>query len=315
MAKNENLKNAKAAKNDEFYTQLTDVEKELMNYKHHFKDKVVLCNCNDARGSAFWRYFDGQFDRLQIRRLIATHYEPNGKAYMLDKTRVGEDSPTVRTELDGDGDFRSEECIELLKQADIVCTNPPFSHFREIIALLMEHNKKFLLIGNKNAITYKEFFPLLKDNKVWIGYNMVKEFEKPDGTIQKFGNIGWFTNLDIKKRHENMDLFERYKGNEDHYPKYDNYNAIEVSKVVEIPKDYNGMMGVPITFLDKYNPDQFEVIGMAKRGAGDPALKSKVYTKEDYSNYSDLNAGPVLIENGVLRNTYPRILIKRKGNS
>lgn len=309
---NANLHKAKNAKNDEFYTQLTDIEKELMHYKEHFKDKVVFCNCDDPKESAFWKYFDGQFNRLGLKRLIATHYEPGKQSYLLDRTRIGEESPTIIKNLNGDGDFRSEECIELLKQSDIVITNPPFSLFREYIAQLMKYEKKFIIIGNKNAITYKEFFPLLKENKVWIGYNSVKEFMRPDGTIQKFGNIGWYSNLDIKKRHEQIDLYERYKGNEEHYPKYDNYEAIEVSKVIEIPKDYFGVMGVPITFLDKYSPDQFEIVGMAKRGPGDPALKSKVYTKEDYSNYSDLNAGPVLVENGVLKNTYPRVLIKRK---
>lgn len=289
---NANLHKAKNVKNDEFYTQLTDIEKELMHYKEHFKDKVVFCNCDDPKESAFWKYFDGQFNRLGLKRLIATHYEPGKQSYLLDRTRIGEESPTIIKNLNGDGDFRSEECIELLKQSDIVITNPPFSLFREYIAQLMKYEKKFIIIGNKNAITYKEFFPLLKENKVWIGYNSVKEFMRPDGTIQKFGNIGWYSNLDIKKRHEQIDLYERYKGNEEHYPKYDNYEAIEVSKVIEIPKDYFGVIGVPITFLDKYSPDQFEIIGLMAT------------TKVEGYNY-----GYPYIDS---KKRYARILIKRK---
>lgn len=289
---NANLHKAKNAKNDEFYTQLTDIEKELMHYKEHFKDKVVFCNCDDPKESAFWKYFDGQFNRLGLKRLIATHYEPGKQSYLLDRTRIGEESPTIIKNLNGDGDFRSEECIELLKQSDIVITNPPFSLFREYIAQLMKYEKKFIIIGNKNAITYKEFFPLLKENKVWIGYNSVKEFMRPDGTIQKFGNIGWYSNLDIKKRHEQIDLYERYKGNEEHYPKYDNYEAIEVSKVIEIPKDYFGVIGVPITFLDKYSPEQFEIIGLMAT------------TKVEGYNY-----GYPYIDS---KKRYARILIKRK---
>ena len=298
---NANLHKAKNAKNDEFYTQLTDIEKELMHYKEHFKDKVVFCNCDDPKDSAFWKYFDGQFNRLGLKRLIATHYEPGKQSYLLDRTRIGEESPTIIKNLNGDGDFRSEECIELLKQSDIVITNPPFSLFREYIAQLMKYEKKFIIIGNKNAITYKEFFPLLKENKVWIGYNSVKEFMRPDGTIQKFGNIGWYSNLDIKKRHEQIDLYERYKGNEEHYPKYDNYEAIEVSKVIEIPKDYFGVMGVPITFLDKYCPEQFVILGM-----------------ESSAGYDYEIVGIPLLVKGDARPTinnktkYARVFIKRK---
>lgn len=297
---NANLHKAKNAKNDEFYTQLTDIEKELMHYKEHFKDKVVFCNCDDPKESAFWKYFDGQFNRLGLKRLIATHYEPGKQSYLLDRTRIGEESPTIIKNLNGDGDFRSEECIELLKQSDIVITNPPFSLFREYIAQLMKYEKKFIIIGNKNAITYKEFFPLLKENKVWIGYNSVKEFMRPDGTIQKFGNIGWYSNLDIKKRHEQIDLYERYKGNEEHYPKYDNYEAIEVSKVIEIPKDYFGVMGVPITFLDKYCPEQFEILN-----ANDYRVNDKIPTKaHGLIKDKEAKVGDKI--------TYARILIKRK---
>lgn len=333
MGKNENLHAAKAAKNDEFYTQLTDIEKELMHYKEHFDGKTVLCNCDDPKESAFWKYFDGQFNRLGLRRLIATHYEPGGQSYVLDRVRMGSETPITIRELQGDGDFRSEECIELLKQADIVVTNPPFSLFREYVAQLMEYGKKFIIIGNKNAITYKEFFPLLKQNMVWLGYNSVKEFLKPDKSSQKFGNIGWFTNLDIKKRHEVMDLYERYEGNEDHYPKYDNYDAIEVSKVVEIPRDYFGVMGVPITFLDKYNPDQFEIVGITLGNTVNYEMTNN-YTNAIQHNKDGSTQGgskvntraAILVKDkpvdtvyytaensdGYLLSIYPRILIKRK---
>lgn len=260
MAKNRNLHNAKAAKNDEFYTQLTDVAKELMHYKEHFKGKVVFCNCDDPTWSAFWKYFHLNFEELGLKKLISTHYDREEATYKMEY-EGGDDNNIeagVRTPLEGNGDFRNAECIELLKESDIVVTNEPFSLFREYVAQLMEYGKKFLIIGNKNAITYKEFFPLLKDNKVWLGCNGVKEFIQPDGTVKKFGNICWYTNLDHKKRHEKLILWKHYTPEE--YPKYDNYDAIEVSKVSEIPVDYDGVMGVPITFLDKYNPDQFEII-------------------------------------------------------
>ncbi|HRN69334.1 MAG TPA: adenine-specific methyltransferase EcoRI family protein [Promineifilum sp.] len=233
------------------------------------------------------------------------------------------------TPLEGDGDFRSPESIKLLKEADIVATNPPFSLFREYVAQLVEYDKEFVIIGNVNAITYKEVFRLIEENRIWLGQSIHsgdREFRVPDSyPLQAAGyrvdengakyirvkGVRWFTNLDFNERHVNLTLYKQYTPEE--YPRYDNYDAIEVSRTAEIPYDYDGMMGVPITFLDKYNPDQFEIIGMAKRGAGDPALKSKVYTKEDYKNYSDLNAGPVLITSSGLKNTYPRILIKRKG--
>lgn len=263
MAANINLHKAKDAKNDEFYTQLTDVSKELMHYKQHFKDKIVLCNCDDPTWSAFWKYFHLNFAELGLKKLISTHYDREEATYKMEYTG-GDDNDIeagVKTPLEGNGDFRNEECIELLKEADIVVTNPPFSLFREYVAVLMEHKKKFLIIGNKNAITYKEFFPLLKDDEVWIGCTNVKEFLQPDGSIKKFGNIGWFTNLDVAKRHEKLILWKQYTPEE--YPKYDNYDAINVDKVSEIPVDYDGVMGVPITFLDKYNSEQFEIIGIS----------------------------------------------------
>ena len=262
MAKNNNLHKAKTAKNDEFYTQLTDIEKELKHYKTHFKDKTIFCNCDDPKQSNFWKYFHLNFNHFGLKKLIATHYHEVEPTYKIEYT--GEDDNNceigVITNLETNGDFRSPECIALLQEADIIVTNPPFSLFREYIAQLIDYDKKFIVIGNKNSITYKEFFPLLKNNQVWLGCTSPKEFVQPDKSIKKFGNISWFTNLDIIKRHETLDLIEKYTPEK--YPKYDNYDAINVDKVLDIPVDYDGVMGVPITFLDKHNPEQFEIIGL-----------------------------------------------------
>lgn len=318
---NSQLSAAKKAKNDEFYTRMTDIEHELVHYRKHFKGKVVLCNCDDPFESNFFKYFALNFNPLGLKKLIATCYsgspiaggeyqpslfdddvdENTGRHRRAYKAVVnvfrdttgdgGLDMDDIRnlldsgenelTELHGDGiygagDFRSKECLELLDEADIVVTNPPFSLFREYVATLMEHGKKFVIMGNKNAITYKEAFPLLRDDRLWLGYNKVKEFVVPSadhpergnivtdgkgGLIAKFGNICWYTNLDIKKRHEDLILYRRYKEDLSRYPKYDNYDAIEVSKVKDIPEDYWGVMGVPITFMDSYNPEQFELVG------------------------------------------------------
>ena len=298
---NVSLSNAKRAKNDEFYTQLSDIENELKHYKSHFAGKVVYCNCDDARKSNFFRFFQKKFNDYGLKKLITTSYNENGHGSVLvyegDTNGNGklDDSEIKVSELKGNGDFRSEECIELLKEADIVVTNPPFSLFREYIATLVQYNKKFLVIGNQNAITYKEIFPLIKENKVWTGNNMVKAFRVPQVTnkncevlpngdiIAKFGSICWFTNLDIKKRHEEIILYKSY--NEEEFPKYDNYDAIEVSKVCEIPKDYDGVMGVPITFLYRYNPSQFEIVGCANHGTDNkydlckPTIKGKLIYK------------------------------------
>ena len=277
---NVSLSNAKRAKNDEFYTQLSDIENELKHYKSHFAGKVVYCNCDDARKSNFFRFFQKKFNDYGLKKLVTTSYNEDGHGSVLvyegDTNSNGklDDNEIKVSELKGNGDFRSEECIELLKEADIVVTNPPFSLFREYIATLVQYNKKFLVIGNQNAITYKEIFPLIKENKLWTGNNMVKTFRVPQVTnkncevlpngdiIAKFGSICWFTNLDIKKRHEEIILYKKY--NEEEFPKYDNYDAIEVSKVCEIPKDYDGVMGVPITFLYRYNPSQFEIVKFRK---------------------------------------------------
>lgn len=272
---NKTLQQARKNKNDEFYTQLPDIENELKHYHTHFKGKTVLCNCDDPRISNFFHYFSYNFEHLGLKKLITTCYKSQERdlfsqndsehaiylEYTGNKTggRVPKPEEIGIKRLKGDGDFRSPECIELLKEADIVVTNPPFSLFREYIAILMLYEKKFIIIGNQNAITYKDVFPLLKNNKVWPGYNHVKEFLQSDGNIKKFGNIQWFTNLDISKRHEKLILYKKYTPAD--YPKYDNYDAINIDKVTDIPCDYDGIMGVPITFLDKYNPEQFEIIG------------------------------------------------------
>ena len=258
MSDNKNLTAAKRIKNDEFYTRLEDIEKELTNYKEYFKDKIIYCNCDDVEYSNFYKYFKDNFNELGIKKIIATNLSLNKTAY---KTEFDNNSKEVRTRLCGNGDFRSEECVELLKSADLVVTNPPFSLFREYIAQLIKYNKKFLIIGNMNAATYKEIFPFFKNNQVWFGNTSPKVFLTPDRTEKKFGNIVWYTNLENGKRHCRIPLKEKYYGNEGKYPKYDNYDAIEVSKVVNIPCDYYGLMGVPVTFLSKYCPEQFELVG------------------------------------------------------
>jgi hypothetical protein len=294
MAANTNLHKAKTAKNDEFYTQLTDVSKELMHYKQHFKDKIVLCNCDDPTWSAFWKYFHLNFEALGLKKLISTHYDKTEPTYKMEYTG-GDDNDIevgVKTPLEGNGDFRNKECLDLLDECDIVVTNPMFSLFREYVATLVEHNKKFIVWGNNNAITYKEFFPLLKEDKVWLGYtaNKTLVFRIPDSyakwdekETQKMNDghhyakvpaISVFTNLDIEKRHEKLILWKHYTPEE--YPIYDNYPAINVDKVTDIPCDYDGVMGVPITFLDKYNPEQFEIVTFRKGNDG----KDLVFTRE-----------------------------------
>lgn len=331
MAKNDSLHKAKRAKADEFYTQLSDIENECRHYKEHFKGKTILCNCDDPRVSNFFRYFSLNFEHLGLKKLIATCYKSQDinlfsegnteKAvyivYEGDKNgnKKVDDNELEVKELQGDGDFRSKECIELLKEADIVVTNPPFSLFREYVALLMEYEKKFLIIGNKNALTYKEVFSLLKANKIWTGVRgfsggmwfksdyegkTEKIITDKEGNAEKIINVPsiWFTNLDHKKRHEELILYKNYTPEE--YPKYDNYDAIEVKKTAEIPMNYNGVMGVPITFLDKYNPEQFELIWTTDRG-GDGMLEE---FKIPHNRYD----APVVAGKGL----YKRILIRKK---
>jgi hypothetical protein len=265
----EKLHAANKAKNDEFYTQLSDIENELWHYRDFFRGKTILCNCDDPEWSNFWKYFAMNFDFFGIKKLIATHCEKGKQSYKLelcnDENKDGkiDGKDLIKTDLSGDGDFRSPECVEILKEADIVITNPPFSLFREYVAQLMRYGKKFIVIGNQNAITYKEIFPLIKEGRMWLGYNSPAPecFMLPDGSITKRVNglTRWFTNIDVEKEHESMILAKEYKGHEDEYPHYDNYDAINVDKTGDIPKDYLGTMGVPITFLDRYNPEQFEI--------------------------------------------------------
>lgn len=319
---NRSLSISKAAKKDEFYTLLPTVENELRHYRRHFKDSIVLCNCDDPFESNFFKFFALNFNYLGLKKLIATCYvdspiasgqmslfdteteeEITKKPHKIVITEVDDangdgafdiadvewlikNNANVLTQLEGNGDFRSEECKKLMQESDIVVTNPPFSLFREYVGQLMDMDKKFLIIGNQNAVTYKEIFPLLKDNKIWLGYHsghtlfaVPETYEIPDhlGTDRArvrgagykvdengklwrdLGNICWFTNLDHSKRHEQLDLFKAYDLKK--YPKYGNYDAIEVGRVADIPCDYAGVMGVPVTFLDKFNPDQFEIVG------------------------------------------------------
>lgn len=300
MSTNNNLQKAKNTKNDEFYTQLTDIDKELAHYKEHFRDKIVYCNCDDPTKSAFWKYFHQNFAELQLKKLISTHYNREMSTYKMEYTG-GDDNNIesgIKTQLKGNGDFSSQECLDILDECDIVVTNPPFSLFKNYVPILIAHKKKFLIIGNKNAITYKEFFPLLRDNKVWIGYNNVKSFIQLDGSIKKFGNIGWYTNLEIEKRHEKLILNKKYTPKE--YSNYDNYLAINVNKVIDIPYDYNGVIGVPITFLDKYNPDDFEILGADE--AEGKGLSNGLYIQG--SKYKQCYA------NG--KRIYKRIFIRKK---
>lgn len=322
MAGNKNLQNANKAKKDEFYTQLVDIENELRHYKEHFRGKTVLCNCDDPRVSNFFHYFAYSFEQLGLKKLITTCYKnqdmnlfsqnKSEKAVYLEYEgdKNGNRIPDIEEigikELKGNGDFRSAECIELLKQADIVVTNPPFSLFREYVAQLMKYDKKFLIIGNQNAITYKEIFSLIKENEMWLGTKSgdmsfrVPEYYEARNTRywvdennnkwRSLGNICWYTNLDHNKRHEDLILYKKYTP--EGYPKYDNYDAINVDKTSDIPMDYDGVMGVPITFLDKYNPEQFELVGIDRYVEDNP------------------NFGHRFNING--KETYARILIKRK---
>lgn len=378
MAKKD-LAQAKVGNHDEFYTQLPDIEKELAHYREHFRNKVVFCNCDDPYESNFFKYFALYFKALGLKKLIATCYdgspiaqqelplfadennEPKKKAYKVEISEVPDMDGNGATdlmdvqlllksskynaisELKGNGDFRSPECVELLKEADVVVTNPPFSLFREYIAQLMKYQKKFLVVGNMNAVTYKEIFALLKENRIWIGYGfnlsmifrttytntleanrkyVISKGYDPDKNYVKTPAIAWFTNLDIKKRHEDLILIKHYTPEE--YPHYDNYDAINVNSTNDIPCDYSGIIGVPITFLDKYNPDQFEIITL---GVGeDNFTPTKKYgkfrnpetgeyctDKRDFLLYVRDSKGKYLTEEGYrVTKLYARILIRKK---
>jgi len=289
MAKNNDLNAAKAGKNDEFYTRLTDVEKEVYEYwkndKERFAGKVILCNCNDAIHTSFATYFALQFEHLKLKELICTSFAMDegghGVVYRYKGDKNGNNVPDIeeweQTPMHGNGGFNTPEGLALIDEADIIVTNPPFSLFREFISIMTEHNKKFLIIGNTNAITYKEVFPLIKENKLWLGvssFNTGMYFlvgddfvyadsykfdkEKDGEKVSRVASVCWYTNLDHKKRHEELILYKKY--NEEEFPKYDNYDAINVNRYDEIPMNYDGNMGVPITFLDKWCPDQFEIV-------------------------------------------------------
>jgi len=268
----QNLIEAKRNKNDEYYTQKNDIELELKNYKHLFENKTVLCNCDDPEWSQFYIFFKSNMQEYKIKKLISTHYTENDlydKSYKLECVILEDIEGSIketREFLTGNGDFRSKECIELLKQSDIVCTNPPFSLFREYISQIIEYKKKFLIIGNTNAITYKEVFKLIKNNELWLGVSPRSMTFRLGEKGTKIVNAVWFTNLEHNKRKEFLCLNEVYLNTK--YQKYDNHDAIEISKVKEIPINYEGLMGVPITFLEKHNPNQFEIVGFRKGNDG-----------------------------------------------
>ncbi len=331
MASNSDLTTAKKRKKDEFYTQLSDIEKEMRHYKQHFEGKVVLCNCDDPRSSNFFRYFSEKFESLKLKKLIATCYKSQDvdlfsqgaseraicQVYEGDKNgncTVDDDEVGI-IQLKGDGDFRSEECIEILKQADIVVTNPPFSLFKEFIGTLVKYDKKFLIIGNMNALKYKECFSLIMANRLWFGASIHsgdREFGVPDDyPLEASGcrvdasgkkyirvkGVRWYTNLEYRERYEDLPLYRAYS--ESDFPRLDNYDAINVNKTCDIPMDYDGLMAVPITFMDKFNPDQFVIVGCSDNGAVPECYKLPHFKRhnEPYLNGKKL---------------YTRIFIRRR---
>ena len=361
MASNADLNKANRAKKDEFYTQLTDIEKEMRHYEKHFENKTIFCNCDDPEYSHFWLYFQLNFFRLGLKKLVSTHYEADTPSYKMEIVRseieenrckkgqsvgqLGYIPDYVKTPLEGNGDFRSPECIEILKEADIVITNPPFSLFREYVAQLMEYGKKFIIIGNVSSITTKEIFPLVMANEVWLGASIHsgdREFAVPDSypleasgyRIDEDGKkyirvkgVRWLTNMDYPQRHEDLPLYKPY--NPEEYPHYDNFDAIDVGKTSDIPCDYFDVMGVPITFIDKYNPDQFEIIGITKTWYGSAIKKypKQLQVGADGSEriVGKLNDGAVIrvdappigktyyvVDGSYYIQTFPRILIRRK---
>jgi len=344
-AKNKNLQKAKNSKKDEFYTQLSDIERELKHYKIHFKNKIVYCNCDDPRVSNFFHYFSYNFEKLELKKLIATCYKNQNfdmfsqndseqaiyLEYNGDKNgnMVPDPAEIGTKKLKGDGDFRSKECIELLKQADIVVTNPPFSLFREYVSQLIEYDKKFVIVGHQNAIKYKEIFPLIRDNKLWLGYgfkggagHFINEHyedyatatDRKEGMIRVSG-VHWFTNLEINKRHEDLILYKKYTPEE--YPKFENFNAINVDVTKDIPMDYDGLMGVPITFMDKYNPDQFEIIGVGIANLGleigiEPYKPEHKKYRKEVQKRGAVDGDLYMMVDGVVTVPYSRIIIRNK---
>lgn len=309
---NNNLKNAKAKKDDEFYTRLIDIENEIKHYKEQFKNKVVYCNCDDAEWSNFFIYFKNNFTHLGLKKLISTHYSldiDKDKAYKLECIEYILDSnglpKEIKTDLQGDGDFRSPACIKLLEESDIVCTNPPFSLFREYVAQLIKYEKKFLIIGNTNAISYKEIFSLIKNNQLWLGVSpRSMEFHKNiERTESKSVNACWFTNLNHKKRNDKIILWKDYIPEDN--PKYENVNAVEVSQTNEILRNYKEPMGVPITFLEKYNPEQFEILGCYE-----PCINLTIYKNKP--KFKEFKSRQITYNGNLCQKTYHRIIIKAK---
>lgn len=364
MAGNGNLYTSRGTKEDEYYTDLVTIENELKYYREHFKDKVIFCNCDDPYESNFFKYFAMNFNVLGLKKLISLGYTDSPIVYqqlslfgVLEDEVIEERHPykieiaevtdengdgavdltdvelliqnkkNVLTVLQGNGDFRSNESLMVLEEADIVVTNPPFSLMKEYIPLLMNKGKKFLVLGNMNHITFKEMFPFFKENRIWLGYNSGHFwFKVPDYYEEKntdfkidengqkwrrLGNICWFTNLEIEKKHQPLVLYKHYTESE--YPTYDNYEAIHIGKVAEIPNDYYGVMGVPITFMDKYSPDQFEIVGITTNDKENIwGIKTKNYTIDDAKNFSVLNAASVLMIDGKLKAQYARVLVRKK---
>jgi len=343
--KNKGLTKAKKDKKDEFYTQLSDIERELKNYKSHFQGKIIYCNCDDPRVSNFFHYFSYNFEHLGLKKLITTCYKNQQidlfsrndceKAVYLEyfgdknNNKIPDLEEIQVTYLQGDGDFRSKECIDLLRQADIVVTNPPFSLFREYISQLIQYKKKFIVIGHQNAISYKDIFSLMRDNQIWLGFgfkgaaghfinstykNYATASDKRDGMIRVSG-VNWFTNLDIKKRHLDLILYKKFIPED--YPKYENFDAINVSKTKDIPLDYPGIMGVPITFMDKYNPEQFQIIGLGIANSGlEIGVKPykpehKKYRKE-VQRRGAVDGDLYMMINGIVSVPYARVLIRNK---
>ena len=347
MARVDAFNKGRAEKDDEYYTRYEDIQSEINHYEEHFRDKVVLCNCDDPFESNFCKFFLKNFNYLGLKRLICTSYFSSpvlgmqlslfdeeekplkvGNAYVLDISEVpmangrgvsdDDIDKLLKSEkrgvkkLSGDGDFRSSECLEYLKQADLVVTNPPFSKFIEFVSTLISYKKQFLIIGRETAVSYKEVFPLLKENKIWFGYTHAKEFYRPDGTTKKFGNVLWYTNLDVEKRHEDIILYKTYDAEE--YPKYENFEGIDVACVTDIPKDYDGVMGVPVSFMNSYNPDQFEIIGYGKGKLGQEigVTGIKPEHKKKMKNHSAAGDLYYIQNNGSPKTPFARMLVKRK---
>ncbi|MGL4951170.1 MAG: adenine-specific methyltransferase EcoRI family protein [Mycoplasma sp.] len=324
MSKNNNLKAARLNKNDEFYTQLLDIEKEMVFYKEHFKNKIIYCNCDNQEQSNFFNFFKDNFNQLELKKLITTNFNPNQEVFKVEY----ENNNITKTKLNGDGDFKSEECIEILNQSDIIITNPPFSLLRSYLKQLLTYQKKFLIIAPESILAYREVFLPFKEQQFWRGVNKVKNFVEPNNNIKTFGNICWYTNLHHNQPKRELNLTESYDSKK--YPHYENYGAINVDKIKNIPKDYNDVIGVPLSFIDYHNPKQFEIVALSTSGLFEPTkyvkmevlkngtptnsfttnAKSNLFLKWDESikkpiTYRDVNTNQIYYSN------YSRLLIKK----